>query len=327
MIKDWKPPAGIVGWQCLFLPTGLHSNSIDTERPPPGNSSISRCEPWNRCSTLPLLKCLRLEDNFSQVFFGKKKTYSSDNFDFSAISSIFILSKKSLQAPPSIKRKKTNFKHKIQFELIFIVLELTLSDWWINLHVLATTPRAVPGKRPITHSAHCPQNFNCPPIAQCISFYNTILQIWNEWSRLSLQMADLLRMESREAQLETNLEPLVLQFREPSTVFLPSTHVLMIFNDIQRSSHWLFPACNSPSHNRGGWELTGWITPESQKIIRGRSNWIIPRKSLPVWGWALRVLDWQQPWNPAMAANQPGEANPASGPLCGPQWGDGGAAG
>ena len=93
MIKDWKPPAGIVGWQCLFLPTGLHSNSIDTERPPPGNSSISRCEPWNRCTTLPLLKCLRLEDNFSQVFFGKKKTYSSDNFDFSAISSIFIFSK------------------------------------------------------------------------------------------------------------------------------------------------------------------------------------------------------------------------------------------
>ena len=27
-----------------------------------------------------------------------------------------------------------------------------------------------------------------------------------------------------------------------------------------------------------------------------------------------------------MAANQPGEANPASGPLCSPQWGDGGAA-
>ena len=82
-------------------------------------------------------------------------------------------------------------------------------------------------------------------------------------------------------------------------------------DDIQWSSQWLFPAHNSlcwGSHNRGGWELNGWLTPESSSIIRCKVDWIIPSKSLPVWRWALRVLDWQC-WNPAMAANQwkPGE--------------------
>ena len=91
---DEKAPVGIVGPQPQSIqwrhPTRLHSGSIDSERPPRGNSSTSCWEAWNRCTSLPCLKYLLLEES-SQALWGK--TAGSPNILLNLISprsSIFI---------------------------------------------------------------------------------------------------------------------------------------------------------------------------------------------------------------------------------------------
>ena len=154
--------------------------------------------------------------------------------------------------------------------------------WRINLHVLATSPQAAGlGTVQLLTTRFVPQISTALSTSLSTPHYD-IQGMESLCSRMlscrmSLQTADLVRMEGRAAQLETNLDGSHPPIYEPKlslfTLNMPPTFrcacIMMIFNEALAD----FPQPVTAFAKTGGvgWELSGWQTPPSQKIIPARS--------------------------------------------------------